>query len=98
MRGFNENYFFAEYYSTATVEWRQFTDEQSYLLLFAEQTFMKYRLGNNSVDDWPIGVGAGLSLSTNTGIFNFVYSLGQSQTQKMTFSQSKVSFGYITRF
>lgn len=98
MRGFNENFFFAEYYSTGTLEFRQFTDESSYLLVFAEQSFMKYRLGTDSVDDWPIGVGVGLSLSTNTGIFNFVYSLGQSQAQKMQFNQSKVHFGYITRF
>jgi len=98
LRGFNENFFFAEYYSTGTLEFRQFTDESSYLLLFAEQSFMKYRLGTDSVEDWPLGVGAGMSLSTNTGIFNFVYSLGQARTQKMQFNQSKVHFGYITRF
>ncbi len=98
MRGFNENFFYAEYYSTGTLEFRQFTDERSYVMVFAEQSFMKYRLGPDSVDDWPIGMGLGLSLSTNTGIFNFVYSLGQAQTQKLQFNQAKVHFGYITRF
>lgn len=98
IRGFNENYFFAEYYSTGTLEFRQFTDESSYLLLFAEQSFMNYRLGTDQVDDWPIGLGAGLSLSTNSGVFNFVYSLGQAKTQQLQFNQSKVHFGYITRF
>ena len=98
LRGFNENFFYSEYYSTSVLEFRQFTDESSYLLLFAEKSFMNYRLGNESVEDWPTGVGAGISLSTNTGIFNFVYSLGESLVQKMQFNQSKVHFGYITRF
>lgn len=98
LRGFNENFFFAEYYSTATLEFRQFTDENSYLLLFVEKSFMKYRLGESSVEDWPMGVGMGVSMSTNSGIFNFVYSLGQAVVQKMQFNQSKVSFGYVTRF
>ncbi len=98
LRGFNENFFYTEYYSTGVLEFRQFTDENSYLLLFTEKSFMNYRLGTDSVEDWPFGVGAGISLSTNTGIFNFVYSLGQSITQKLQFNQSKVHFGYITRF
>ncbi len=98
LRGFNENFFFSEYYSTATLEFRQFTDESSYLLLFAEKSYMQYRVGTDSVEDWPMGIGAGLSLSTNTGIFNFVYSLGQAAIQKMQFNQSKIHFGYITRF
>ncbi len=98
LRGFNENFFFAEYYSTATAEFRQFTDENSYVLLFVEKSYMKYRLGSDSVDDWPLGIGAGVSLSTATGIFNFVYSLGQAAVQKLQFNQSKVSFGYVTRF
>jgi outer membrane protein assembly factor BamA len=98
LRGFNENFFFAEYYSTATLEFRQFTDENSYVLAFVEKSYMKYRLGTDSVDDWPLGVGIGVSLSTNTGIFNFVYSMGQAIVQRLEFSQSKISFGYVTRF
>jgi translocation and assembly module TamA len=98
LRGFNENFFFAEYYSTATLEFRQFTDESSYLLVFAEKSFMNYRVGSESLEDWPTGLGAGISLNTNTGIFNFVYSVGGAIVQKMQFNQSKVHFGYITRF
>lgn len=98
LRGFNENFFFSEYYSTGTLEFRQFTDESSYLLLFVEKSFMNYRLGSDNVEDWPLGMGAGVSMSTNMGIFNFVYALGQSLTQKLQFSQSKVSFGYVSRF
>lgn len=98
LRGFNENFFFSEYYTTGTLEFRQFTDESSYLLLFIEKSFMNYRVGADNVEDWPMGVGAGISMSTNMGIFNFVYALGQSLTQKLQFNQSKVSFGYVSRF
>jgi hypothetical protein len=48
--------------------------------------------------DHPFGFGAGASLTTSAGVFNFAYGLGQSSDQKINFNQSKIHFGYTSRF
>jgi len=41
----------------------------------------------------------GLSFATSSGIFNFIYGLGSSQsTGHFNFNQSKIHFGYTARF
>jgi translocation and assembly module TamA len=98
LRGFNENNFFASKYSVATLEYRLYTDETSYLLLFYDQGYVYNQLDLLNKEDFPLGFGAGLSFSTPAGIFNFVYSLGASSSQKMSFNLSKIHFGLVSRF
>jgi translocation and assembly module TamA len=98
LRGFNENNFFASRYAVGTLEYRFFTDESSYLLLFADQGILGYDLRERSFQDQPFGIGAGISFSTAAGIFNFIYSLGNAKDQKLLFNQSKIHFGLISRF
>ncbi len=98
LRGFNENNFYASRYGVGTLEYRFFTDESSYLLLFADQGVLGYNLRERSFQDQPFGVGAGISFSTAAGIFNFIYSLGNAKDQKLLFNQSKIHFGLVSRF
>ena len=99
IRGFNEDEFYATTYSFLTTEARLFLDEFSYLSLFGDVAWLKSNY--EGVDDsrTPFGIGAGISFSTDAGIFNFVYALGSAQDQKgLNFGQSKIHFGYISRF
>jgi outer membrane protein assembly factor BamA len=98
LRGFNDNFFYASDYSINTVEFRQFIDETSFLLLFAEQSYVYYNLGVNKLEDYPIGIGAGISFTSGPGIFSFVYSVGKSKQQQMSLNQSKIHFGFVSRF
>jgi translocation and assembly module TamA len=98
LRGFNQNNFYASSYTVATLEYRFFTDETSYLLLFYDQGYLINELSPTSKVDYPKGFGAGVSFTTPAGIFNFVYSLGSSNDQKVSLNLSKIHFGITSRF
>ena len=98
LRGFQEKSFFASDYVLSRMELRYLAGSDTYLFMFYDQSRMVQKQGNLHVTDWPLGCGAGLSLGTSSGTFNFVYGLGRSQMQPMSFTQSQVHFGYVNRF
>ena len=99
IRGFSENTFFADNFAYSTIEPRFFFETNSYLFVFYDQAWwLSYELENNSFSDTPSGFGAGISLTTKAGIFNFAWAVGSSKIQDVGFSQSKIHFGYVSRF
>lgn len=98
LRGFREKNFFVSDFVLSRLELRYLAGGETYLFLFYDQAWMAQRTGTLHVSDWPLGLGAGLSLGTNSGTFNFVYGLGKSDTQPIGLSSSQVHFGYINRF
>lgn len=102
LRGFNDNFFFASHYALSNLELRllleQARDVQSYLYIFYDQGVVGHSLPNDAYFDLPMGVGAGLSLSTRAGIFSFAYALGKTQSTNFNLAVSKIHFGYISRF
>lgn len=98
LRGFNQNFFYASQYATGTAEYRFFMDATSYLLLFFDQAWLSFKTVQSKGQDNPFGVGTGISFSTRTCVFNLIYSLGNSQNQKINLNLSKIHFGFISRF
>ncbi len=101
IRGFSENFFFATTYAYSTIEPRIFFDETSYLSVFTDLGVLKGDFVDVTEGDYEIalGLGAGIHFSTGNGIFNFVYALGTSDNSgSLNFNQSKIHFGYTTRF
>ena len=98
LRGFREKSFFVSDFALSRLELRYLAGEESFLFMFYDQAWMEQAAGNLHVNDWPLGFGAGLSLGTKSGTFNFVYGLGKSEAQPINFSQSQVHFGYVNRF
>lgn len=99
LRGFNESFFFATSYLYSNLETRFFFDEFSYLLVFADAGYVEGDFGDVNQVDRVLGLGTGVSLATNTGVFNFVYALGTSKaTGGINFNQSKIHFGFTSRF
>lgn len=99
IRGFNENFFFATRYAATTAEVRLFFDELSYFSLFTDAGVVYEDFSEEPVTDYPIGLGAGISFSTDAGIFNFVYALGRSDIAgSLSLNQSKIHFGFTSRF
>lgn len=97
LRGFNENNYYVSDFGIYTLEYRYFTDESSYVMLFANQGYIENKL-NNNYTDWPIGFGTGVSFSTKAGIFQFIYALGGAKDQPISLNLSKIHFGLVTRF
>ena len=99
IRGFNENAFFASQFAYLNTEGRYFLDELSFLSLFVDVGYINRGFKGSDDTFLPVGLGAGINFSTNAGIFNFVYALGiQEGKGGFDFNQSKIHFGYITRF
>ncbi|MTI33319.1 BamA/TamA family outer membrane protein [Xanthovirga aplysinae] len=96
LRGFNENEFFASAFALSTVEVRFLIEKEAYLMFFYDQSYLENQLqGDNQ---YPLGLGAGLSFSTGSGVFSFIYAIGQSKFQPLAFDHSKVHFGFTSRF
>jgi len=98
LRGFNQNFFFASEYVLSNLEFRLFIDPQSHIFLFYDQAFVAYDLESAKFDDYPLGIGLGMRLNLPQGVFNFVYGVGRSQDQDLSFNLSKIHFGYVSKF
>ncbi|WP_299990102.1 POTRA domain-containing protein [uncultured Pontibacter sp.] len=98
LRGFDEYFFFASTYGIGTLEYRLFTAEDSYVLLFYDQGYYRSDLEQSKAEGLPLGVGGGISFSTGAGIFQLVYSVGKSEQQPMSLRASKIHFGITSKF
>lgn len=101
LRGFNDNFFYASYYGMSNLEVRllleQAAQTQSYLYIFYDQAILGHQLAEH-YQERPLGLGLGLSITTDVGVFNFAYAVGKIKYQTLDFSLSKIHFGYISRF
>ncbi len=98
LRGFNENEFFASRYWLYTLEYRLYFGQNSSVFAFFDSGFLSYKLDHQVFNDNPYGLGVGFMVGTKSGIFNFAYALGKSNTQQIRMAQSKIHFGYVNRF
>ncbi len=97
IRGFVENEYFVSDFAIATVEAQYLIDNESFMFLFYDQGYV-YADMDQKLEDFPGGLGAGLTFTTNAGTFSFVYALGRTSAQAFNVNFSKIHFGYITRF
>lgn len=98
LRGFNENFFFASSFGLLSVEPRYYLDPSSYLFLFFDQSVLQLPGQDATFVEWPFGAGAGLSFTTEAGVFNLAFALGRSSAQPFDVEYAKVHIGYISRF
>lgn len=98
LRGFNENQFYTSGFGIANLEFRAMFSKETYFLIFFDQAVIYDDFENESEIQFPFGTGAGFSLNTNAGIFNFVFALGKSNEQEFGINYSKIHFGYLSRF
>lgn len=97
LRGFNEDSFRASFYSVMTGEVRFIPEKNSSIYLFLDRGYYQNNLPNKS-EDFPWGLGFGLSFGTKTGIFTLNYAVGQQKNQKLDFQTAKIHFGFINHF
>lgn len=97
MRGFNENFFFANRYIYTNIEPRFYFDAYSYFMIFADMGNINNTLAHHG-SEWPYAFGAGFSMETAGGMFKFIYAVGHSRAQPLAFNYSRIHFGYTGRF
>jgi len=99
IRGFNENFFFANRYVYTNFEPRFYFEEQSYFMVFVDWARLeqKGRMEAKKTDH-VFSLGGGLSFEAGNGAFQFVIGLGKSNEQQMGANYAKVHFGYTGRF
>jgi len=97
IRGFNEKNFYAARYGYLNLEQRLFFDQNSFLVVFADGGILENPFEVRKIDR-PFSFGAGINLDTDGGLFSFVFALGKSNTQPLSFSYSRIHFGYLARF
>ena len=98
LRGFNENFFFADDYLLSNLELQLHFDAGSYLFLFYDQAYLYYNVRDQVYVDYPLGLGAGLNMVTGSGIISLAYAAGQSADQPLSLRLSKFHFGYVAKF
>jgi outer membrane protein assembly factor BamA len=98
IRGFDENRFYASAFSIQTFEFRYLFEENSRFVIFADVGYLERRLHDSFLIERPLGLGAGMTLDTQQGVFSLFYGLGKTQTEPLSFRSSKVHFGYIVMF
>ena len=79
------------------MEQRLFFGENSYLMVFSDLGFLENPYYEPE-KDYPVSFGAGINLETGNGVFRFIYGLGKSNLQPLSFSYSRIHFGYLARF
>ncbi len=98
LRGFDDYFFYASSFAVATLEYRLFTAEDSYVLLFYDQGYYRSDLQASFAQAYPFGLGGGISFSTGAGIFQLIYAVGKSEQQPLSLKHSKIHFGITSKF
>ena len=97
IRGFNENFFFANRYVYVNFEPRYYFNDYSYFLLFLDMGRIWNEVGTRT-GDWPRSLGMGARLDTEGGVFNFIIAWGQSNEQAVGLKTPNIHFGYTGKF
>jgi len=97
IRGFNEKNFYAKNVGYINLEQRLFFDQNSFLMVFADFGVIENPYNSPKIDR-PFSFGTGINLDTDGGLFSFVLAIGKSIAQPLSFTYSRIHFGYLARF
>ncbi|PLX14606.1 MAG: hypothetical protein C0599_18580 [Salinivirgaceae bacterium] len=97
-RGFDENEFLSTSYNTSTIELRWLFENLSHFKLFADIGTFKMKPADKTMIKNAIGIGTGLNLHTNAGIFSISYAIGRYNNTRFQLNNAKIHFGYINSF
>lgn len=98
LRGFDEASFRASRYSIVSNELRFIPERNTSFYLFTDLAYYKSEILDSSTEDYPIGVGFGLSFATKAGVFSLNYASGKQENQSFDLRSAKIHFGFISRF
>jgi len=98
MRGFDENFFTAHFFSVQTLEARWLLDEYSYLCIFSDFGYLERKVQSDFLIQRPLGVGAGFNIGGESNMFSLFYAVGRTDTMPFEIRAAKIHFGYKSFF
>ncbi len=98
VRGFDELSLPATYYTLGNVELRYLFERNSAVYVLADAMYLGKKFTVESTNNFVVGVGVGIDLSTPAGIFSLVYAIGKQNNNPFSFNNSKIHFGYKSYF
>jgi hypothetical protein len=98
LKGFDEYSMLASAYFTSNIEYRFFTGPMSFLSLFINGGWYEQKTGAQYINDFPVGLGTGLNLETQAGIFALYFALGKQNQAPFELRNAKIHVGYVSTF
>ena len=96
IRGFVENQFFASQYYFTNLEYRLYFEENSFVRLITDHGMIENVLSTKNLLS---SVGIGLSIDTQSGVFNFIFASGwQYGFSNTSINNNLVHIGYSSTF
>lgn len=99
LRGFDEETVFATRFAVATAEARLLTGQNAYWAVFADAGYVENITDRNRFFLRPWGIGAGLNIETQAGIFGISLAVGKRDAgQPFDWRAPKFHLGYVSLF
>ncbi|MBW6478470.1 MAG: outer membrane protein assembly factor [Bacteroidales bacterium] len=98
LKGFDEYSMLASAYFTSNLEYRFFTGNMSFFSLFINGGWYEQKTGNQYINDFPVGMGTGINLETQAGIFALYFAMGRQNHIPFEFRNAKIHVGYVSTF
>lgn len=96
IRGFDEQSFLASQYTVNTAEYRFLLNESSFFSIFGDWALLDNQ--QLDTDNQLLGIGTGLDLSTQAGIFSMNLAVGQDNDNPFDFQRARLHLGYVNVF
>lgn len=98
LKGFDEYSMLASAYFASNFEYRFFTGPLSFFSLFINGGWYEQKTGNQYINDFPVGLGTGINLETQAGIFALYFALGRQKQIPFELRNAKIHLGYVSTF
>jgi outer membrane protein assembly factor BamA len=98
LKGFDELSMSASSFAIGSAQYRFFTGPASYLHLFVNGGWYEQKSSGIYYNDFPIGLGTGINLQTQAGIFSVDLALGWRKSIPVHSRNTKIHIGYISLF
>ncbi len=99
LRGFDEESLFATRFAIATLEYRLLLSQNAFLSAFSDYGYLENRTDRNRFFLRPWGLGTGLNLETQAGIFGISLAVGRRDAgQAVDWRAPKFHLGYVNLF
>ena len=96
LRGFNENQFFADAFTSFTGEYRFILEQNSFLFVFCDYGILRDNVIATTYK--PLGLGLGMNYETPAGIVSFSYAVGKVGDIAFQPARGKIHVGLVSQF
>ncbi|OAQ40517.1 hypothetical protein A5893_06100 [Pedobacter psychrophilus] len=98
LRGFDEQSLNVNSFAIQTLEFRYLIEQNSYINIFYDQSYISQQFVNKNATDYPLGVGVGITFQTKVGIASLSYALGKQKNNPLDLQKGKIHFGIVSYF